>query len=231
MGIDPITHRPISQVLFDYGNISTGLPTSRDPFDFLTTSSSLSTSNQEQPTINSAMPRNNIANISLSSDSFVLMDTLPQLQLTSCQRNVQAQVTYSCSSSSSSSTPLGTLRPLSSPQSSSWHGPLQAKPPSHSNSFCWNQFLICDQDEGQDFSAMSSSDSSLTDANVNNLHRSANEEQCETLAQEADQATNTTTRADHLSSPGTSFIDSILDKDGEMRSQFPQLLDSSFDYF
>lgn len=246
MGIDPITHKPFTQILSDigsFGDISntgnqngyfnktmvTELMPKPEPSSVLT---ELSGSNMVlNPMIGQV--QDNSININ-NNHSF---DFLSQFQLNNSeiiQPQFFNEVNSTCSSSSS--TPFTHSQPETAP----------------SSPYLWSEFLVndpvvsveCHQQEERDIDGMFIPTNSTLTQNET-LHCKFNN-RCDQLDSRrvkleffnsyghgstgnGDQGNHY--RADAANSSSTSsFLESILDKDREMLSQFPQLLDPSFDY-
>ncbi|OMO79116.1 hypothetical protein CCACVL1_13907 [Corchorus capsularis] len=213
MGIDPITHKPISQVLSDYGNIN-NLPRTEN------FSNSFGKNFR-----NKSIPNRNIQNNCMvqkpmmeqvqDTNKHVPWDISSQFQaVISIQPNMLStdQVTSSCSSSSASTT---AFKASSESQIT----------PTSSSPFSWSEFLLTDpllhetspshQGQEQKFPPMSSPRTSSTMKHKEESHCRANGE-VEAFGAYDD-------------SSASSFVDAILVRDSEIRSQFPEFLHVSFD--
>ncbi|XP_027359376.1 transcription factor MYB35 [Abrus precatorius] len=217
MGIDPITHKPVSQVLSDLGNIS-GLP---------------NTSNQTGFSIVDHTQEDQV-------DSW---EHQVQYQVTNLD-NVQPHV-FSEAASSTSSSSSSNLTQLSSPKSYSCQ--TQINPPCssfdwseflHSDPFMWSEFQQLQQcDLQRVVSSLNPSTllqsevelSNYTKSNGHDKHGAASEDS-EAVACDASMEYQINKQCEGHSSSGNSFVDGILDKDSEIRAAFPELLDPSFDY-
>lgn len=179
MGIDPVTHKPISQVLSDYGNNINSFP------------------NTDQNLIGSF--GKNLRNTN------------------------ELQNNPSASDNSSFSQPPFFLESES-----------QITP--NSSPFSWSEFLLSNpaiheiplQQEENKFPEMSPTRPSTMAHQEEISH-------CKLANGELDgfgahDCCSSTVDASSSSSASNSFIDAILDRDSEILSQFPQLLDGSFDY-
>lgn len=193
MGIDPVTHKPVSQVLTEFRNIS-GHGNSSEPFvrNFKTEPSNNSILTQS----NSAweMIRNNTTSHESYHNSPMMIFTNPtsssEFQTTAFHfsNHPLNGTTSSCSSSSSSAS--------------------ITQPNQGAQVFCWSDYLLSDPVLPQTQVVGSSATSNLT---------------FECSSQK------TASKASGTCHSASSFVDEILDKDQEMLSQFPQLL-NDFDY-
>ncbi|XP_014509585.2 transcription factor MYB35 [Vigna radiata var. radiata] len=220
MGIDPVTHKPVSQVLSDLGSIS-GFPNT--------------TTTNQMAYVNKELVMNNMAPTKTepSGSNKSVVENTQEGQVHSWQHhipyqvltteNVQSQV-FSETASSTSSSSSSNLTQLGSPQSYSCQTP-QAQTGPHCSSFDWSEFLH--------------SDSFVWSLNPSSLVQS-----------EADLSINAKTNGHDKQGvsavegccgasmeyqikkqcEGHSFVDGILDRDSELRAAFPELLDASFDY-
>ncbi|KAG7563893.1 Myb domain [Arabidopsis suecica] len=200
MGIDPVTHKPVSQVLSEFRNISghgnASFKTEPSNNSILTQSNSAwemmrNTTTNHESYYNSSMMFTNSASSEFQTTPF---------HFSSHPNHLLSGTTSSCSSSSSSAS---ITQPNQVPQT-----PV--------TNFYWSDFLLSDpvpQVVG------SSATSDLTYAN--NEHHFNN--QAEYTSQNIDSKASKTCHS------ASSFVDEILDKDQEMLSQFPQLL-NDFDY-
>lgn len=173
MGIDPVTHKPFSQIFSDYGSISS------NPIIASFSTLTLNNPNLEPPASSSVLTG------PYSTSNY----HLPQFEIAQPHLFSEA-VSSSCSSSSSTT--------LNLPK-------LESQTPAVASN--WNEFLVSDpvfehfkQDEevvgSYDYESVATSDGNQTNDLIDQT---------------------------------TSFVDVILDKDKEMRSQFPPLSDPSFD--
>ncbi|XP_065879084.1 transcription factor MYB35 [Euphorbia lathyris] len=174
MGIDPVTHKPFSQIFSDYGNISTTTNSSAIPVSSFN-------SNLEPPSSSLLTGP--------SSSSSNLIFTTSNTQNPWGHLFIEAVTSSSCSSSSSTAFTQTPIAASSSP-------------------CLWNDFLLGDSDFQQQEQDISYD--------------------CAAASNGINETNNYTDQTS--SSSATSFVDVILDKDKQMRSQFPQLLDPSFDY-
>ncbi|KAJ9683524.1 hypothetical protein PVL29_019205 [Vitis rotundifolia] len=222
MGIDPVTHKPFSQILTDYGNIS-GLPntaTRMGSFSRGLNNASVSVSGLSYTNMNDLMP------------------LVEQFQVLN-QETVQPHFFSEVPSSSSSSSSCSNVTQLSSPQSFPCQ-PSQAQF-TPSSPFSWNDFLLGDpflptdlqqQEECDPQGTFSSTSPSLVTQNefpyckFNGLgYKDSN-----TYQHGATTGDGMENSHKASSSPASSFVESILDRDSEMRAKLPELLGESFDY-
>ncbi|XP_021297730.1 transcription factor MYB35 [Herrania umbratica] len=250
MGIDPVTHKPISQVLSDYGNINS-LPNTEN----LIGSFGKNLRNTLIPKIEpSSIPmglQNNCVVMkpviekvqdNLSAANNLSWDILAQGQVNnrgSIQPNFFSEVTSPCSSSSSTA-----FSQLSSPQSSSFQASQsEITPPSP---FSWSDFLLSDplfhdnsqQKQKHKFpgprrsSTMTQKEISQFKANGGSDHNFNRIERQGFGVYDYSSTTmnQVNIKTDASSLPASSFVDAILDRDSEIRSQFPEILDGSLDY-
>ena len=260
MGIDPVTHKPFSQILSDYGNIS-GLQNTRS-YGSLNKNINYTTS-MPKPAETTGFPNTDMmirtrpmveqVQDSSSNENITSWDfpSRPYQFHVINQETIQPQTTTffinevtssSCSSSSSNVTQL------SSPQPYSCH-PSQAQILPSPSSFNWNEFLLSDPPPFQGFQQhqeyrqiqgviMSSTNSSSTSAQTPHIDFTA-ENDCalNQIVQEGslesafDFGGRQTNQRSEASSSMSSFVDAILDKDSEMRAEFPDILDGAFDFY
>ncbi|ESQ32647.1 hypothetical protein EUTSA_v10005502mg [Eutrema salsugineum] len=211
MGIDPVTHKPVSQLLSEFRNIN-GHGTSSENFvrDFKTEPSNNSILTQS----NSAweMFRNTTSHESnYNSPMMFTNPTSSEFQATtpfhisSHSNHLLNGTTSSCSSSSSSAS-------ITQPNQGA-QAPV--------TTFCWSDFLLSDPAlplDSQTQVVGSSATSNLTFVQNENFN-SQGECSSQKIASKASGSCHS----------ASSFVDEILDKDQEMLSQFPQLL-NDFDY-
>ncbi|GKU97046.1 hypothetical protein SLEP1_g10228 [Rubroshorea leprosula] len=202
MGIDPVTHKPMSQVISDYGNLSSGLPVTGNPVDpFGKTSTNNNT-------------------LSISRSQLLSQYQTPNQDYSSY--NFFNEVTSSSSSSPSSPT----FSQLISPPPTPFQPPPQAQisPASPSS---WSEFLLIDppppatnpkQQPEFPGTLSATSSSTLTQKETSQCKFSGGKNEASYDC------------AASSSSSASSFVDAILDKDREMSSQFPELFYGSFDY-
>ncbi|GAY46386.1 hypothetical protein CUMW_096630 [Citrus unshiu] len=216
LGIDPITHKPFSQIFSDYGNIS-GL--------------SINTGNHFGKCINNSLMSkpepylvlNGVQNTSYDNP---LWDYMAQFHAP-VQPHFLTEVASSCSSSSS-----GAVTQLNSPQS---HAQITPSSP-----FNWSEFLACDTSLSVDLQQqqqlgpqrmLSSPNSTFTRNETFGCHfTSKNDHGSAGSNYTTSYANQVSKSASAASSSSSSFVDAILSKDSEMSSQSFELLDESFDY-
>jgi myb proto-oncogene protein len=242
MGIDPVTHKPFSQILSYYVNIS-GLQNSTGShgslnknINYVEPSSVLLTGSFPNPDTMIRRPKAEQVYDNISNENIASWDCPSQFHVINQFETIQPQffseaTSSSCSSSSSNVT-----------QSSQ----AQILPPS---SFNCNEFLLSDtlpfpgfqQHQDRHFQGviMSSTNSSTLAQTVLQLDF-ASENDCafNQISQEGGLGLESafdfggqTNQRSEASSSMTSFVDAILDKDSEMRAAFPDILDGSFDLF
>lgn len=255
MGIDPVTHKPILQIISDYGNIRGISNGGNQNSSFNKT---LNTNFMPKPEPTSVFTERSSSSIILnpmidqvqdnsSTSSNPSWDFMSLFQQVTTHDTMQPHF-YSEASSSCSSSSSATFTQLSSPQSYSCHQSQNQITPS--SPFIWSEFLLSDpvlstdfqQQKEQEFKGMllSTNPSTITQNDTTHckiisrndhqcFHRVGHEgfESCNYGAINGDQAN---CHADASSSFASSFVDSILDQDREMCSQFPEMLDPSFDY-
>lgn len=255
MGIDPVTHKPYSQILSDYGNISGMLNTGNQIGPLNKNLNYASTPKPEPSSVLTSFPNTNMINMptefqnSPSNENIVpSLDFMSHQfqQVNINQETIQPrffnEATSSCSSSSSSN--VTQLSPL--PQSYSCQ--LSQVQNSPSSSFNWSEFLITDpllfpgfqQQQDRHFPGFSSSTNPSTFAQIPPLNfASGNEYGLNQVGQEegigkfdvgSTIGGHTNNNRLEASSSVSSFVNSILDKDSEMQAEFPDILDESFDY-
>lgn len=234
MGIDPVTHKPVSQMLSEFGNIS-GLPNSGHHI-----------AKSEPPSvITEFIPSTNMIispRMEQVRDFNSFHNGTTQFQVTnqdifSVQPHFFNEVTSSCSSSSSSH-----VTDLSSPQSS-YSGqqsqPQIFAPPPPPSSLNWSEFFLRDTFESTEVTEQEQEDDLqglLLSANPSNFANGSNQNSPNTMGDE-DQfgsiASNGIIGAQMNNDQPkmASFVDTILDRDNELRAVFPQFLDGSFEYY
>ncbi|KAL5740133.1 hypothetical protein ACOSQ2_029313 [Xanthoceras sorbifolium] len=251
MGIDPVTHKPFSQILSDFGNISClvngGNHFGRNIYNnnmlmSKSESSSIVLNDGFQNSKNMMImkPKTGLVQDSSSiyssnpSWEFLAQFQVPNQEIN--QPHIFSEVTSSCSSPSSS-----TITQLSSSLQShySCQQPSQGQIITPSSPFSWSEFLLCDPISSPDFpqqlehndhesddqGKLSSTNSSLAENETTGCQINIkNKRNCNNSS---DQVMNS--HADASSSSGSSFVDAILCQDSEMSSQLFELLDSSFD--
>ncbi|KAJ8775249.1 hypothetical protein K2173_020253 [Erythroxylum novogranatense] len=209
MGIDPVTHKPFSQVLTEFGNIS-DIPGTGN--QIISLSKRLSNDVMSKPGDSPAIAWRS------SSTRPVIEDNTPTISNPQFQYQFETLLKYYCSEvGSSCSSPSST----SLTQSSCTHIPTS--PPS------WREFLLSDptlpsDEQNPDLQGFFSS------SNISTL--TGKDDQYFQGEHNRDFASShpSVCLASASSSSPTSFVDDILDKDREMQLQFPQLLDPSCDY-
>lgn len=197
MGIDPVTHKPVSQVLTEFRNIS-GHGNSSEPF--------LRNFKTEPSNNNSILTQSNsaweiIRNNTTSHESYhnsPMIFTNPtsssEFQTTTAfhfSNHPLNGTTSSCSSSSSSAS--------------------ITQPNQGAQVFCWSDYLLSDP-----VLPLSSQTQVVGSSATSNLTFECSSQK-------------TASKASGTCHSASSFVDEILDKDQEMLSQFPQLL-NDFDY-
>lgn len=209
MGIDPVTHKPVSQVLSEFRNIS-GHGNGNSSF-------------KAEPSNNSVLTQSNSAwemmrNTTTTTTSHeTYYNNSPMIFSSEFQtspfhfsnhsNHLLNGTTSSCSSSSSSAS-------IAQPPNQGAQAPV--------TTFRWSDYLLSDPVlplNSQTQVVGSSATSNLTFAQ-NEPHFNSQPECC---SQKID------TKATGTCHSTSSFVDEILDKDQEMLSQFPQLL-NDFDY-
>ncbi|KFK33741.1 hypothetical protein AALP_AA5G053900 [Arabis alpina] len=205
MGIDPVTHKPVSQVLSEFRNISGGHGNSSETFvrNFKTEPSNNSILTQS----NSAweMIRNTTGHHHESYYNSPMIFTNPTsspFHFSNDSVHLLNGTTSSCSSSSSSAS---ITQPNQDPQA-----PVPT--------FCWSDYLLSDPVIPQTQGVGSSATSSITFTHNENFNSQTDSNSQKTASNSSGTCHST-----------SSFVDEILDKDQEMLSQFPQLL-TDFDY-
>ncbi|KAJ6691340.1 F14D16.11-RELATED [Salix koriyanagi] len=154
------------------------------------------------------------------------------------------EASSSCPSSSSSSSTSTFTQSYSCQKS-------QAPLISPTCTFTWSEFLLSDpvfstefhhQEERSDFdemlsptnsSAMAMAQNDLSSCNITSTGSNYRSVCDHGTVGNGLEENNNAAAADHAaySSSASSFVDGILDKDRELHSRFPQLLDPSFDYY
>jgi myb proto-oncogene protein len=229
MGIDPVTHKPVSQVLSDLGSISSlTSTTTQSQMNYVNNNSILEHTKEEQI-------QYSLENEQVQYDQFTNQESF--------QQNMLSEVASSSSSSCSSN-----LTRLSSPISLAqinsnfdWSEFLQNDDP-----FVWQEIQNIQQcDIKRVMSSLSISgglmknegEISNNNNNNNNFNGNGNDKQggssegfdAVTCVASKDYQVNNK-QCEGKSFSGYSFVDGILDKDKEIRAAFPELLDDSFDY-
>ncbi|KAM0958196.1 hypothetical protein EV1_023282 [Malus domestica] len=241
MGIDPLTHKPYSQILSDYGNIS-GLPTAAGNqlsyfFKFSNRafapepepSSGITgipyTRVMMNPNINGQGSEHNSCDSTLSL-GFLAHRFQESVQIE--QPHFLNEVTSSCSSSSS---PRATDHQLISQPTYACRESHEAQVTPSSSPFNWSEFLLHDPFASAD---PLKQEQDLHDVVMSSLENPKLGVQGNSDAIEGcdfgGQRSNGLLDQQASSSSMSSFVETILDQDSEMLAAFPQLLDASFDY-
>ncbi|KAG6656419.1 transcription factor MYB35 [Carya illinoinensis] len=253
LGIDPVTHKPFSQILSDCRDIS-GLQNSQNQIGSLNKNIKYyaSVPTPEHSSVLTVFPNTDmIRNKSVmeqvqdssSNANIHSWHCLSQFQVLDpeiIQPNFFNEATSSCSSTSSSN-----VTQLGSPQSYSCQ-------PSHaqitpSSSFNWSEFLSeplpypgFQQQQDRHLKGVLSPTNcpstleqtpqlNLATGNYNGLYRIGHEGDFGTFDFGSTSGDQTNNRSE-ASSSVSSFVDAILEQDSEMRAEFPDILDGSFDY-
>ncbi|KAJ6421749.1 hypothetical protein OIU84_029022 [Salix udensis] len=197
MGIDPVTHKPFSQIFSDFGNIS-GISNTGN----LNKSSNTSLMSEPDHRFSSS--------ISTATEISCFKKTMHEQKSFHFSFN---EVSSSCPSSSSSSSTTTLFSPLNFiiKKSESDFDEMLSPTISSAMAMTQNDLSSCN------ITSTGSNDRSVCDHGTvgNGLEE------------------NNNAADDHAaySSSASSFVDGILDKDRELHSRFPQLLDPSFDYY
>lgn len=214
MGIDPVTHKPVSQVLSDLGSIS-GLPNSTTTNQMAFVNKDLMMSNMVPTKTEPSGSNKSMVENTQEDQVHSWEHHFPYQVLTT--ENVQPHV-FSEAASSTSSSSSSNLTHLGSPQSYSCQTP-------HCSSFDWSEFLHSDSFMWSlNPSSLVQSEADLSINAKSNGHDKqgvASIEGCCGAGMEY----QTKKQCE-----GHSFVDGILDRDSELRAAFPELLDASFDY-
>ncbi|KAL2335574.1 hypothetical protein Fmac_016787 [Flemingia macrophylla] len=217
MGIDPVTHKPVSQVLSDLGSIS-GLPNTSNQMTFVNKDlmSNMLPTKTEPSGSNKAMMEHTQEDQVPSWGEH----QIPYQVINS--ENVLSEVASSTSSSSSSNLPH-----LGSPKSYSCQTPLAHVAPPNGSSFDWSEFL---QSDSFVWSLNPSGITLQSEAEQlsNNSKSNGHDKQSEGSGVVA--CGTSMLYQVNKQCEGHSFVDGILDRDSEIRAAFPELLDASFDY-
>lgn len=247
MGIDHVTHKPISQILCDYGNI-TSLPNNTanhfgPSFNNNNSTTFVPESDPSSCITGLAFTNMMVMNPMMESQDHSSTSTLPfgflsQFQAmgqdnVSLQPHFLNEVTSSCSSSSSP-------RPATDLLSSQCHATAQVVTPS-SSPFNWSEFLLHDpfssadqlnkQQEEVLHGLVSSPANPALGNGIQSQPQGFEVGSSSSSAINGGQGLNNNLPDDHISSSLSSFVDTILGQDSEMRAAlFPELLDGSFDY-
>ncbi|CAK8533584.1 unnamed protein product [Lathyrus sativus] len=223
MGIDPVTHKPVSQVLSDLGSISSLTTiTTQNQMSFVNNNSILEHPKEEQVQYHH--------------------------QFTN-QENFQQQYVLNEVASSTSSSCSSSLTRLSSPVSYSCKtSQAQVNP-----NFDWSEFLHNDEpfmwseiqqiqqcDIQRVMSSLSLSGLMQNEGEISNISNNYNgngndkqggsSEGFDAVACIASKEYEVNKQCEGNSFSGNEFVDGILDKDSEIRATFPEFLDASFDY-
>ncbi|XP_062104774.1 transcription factor MYB35 [Humulus lupulus] len=237
MGIDPVTHKPISQILSEFGNIS-GLP-NNSGYHITKSEPSSVTTELIIPSTNMIIstPR-----MEQTRDFNSFYNEACQFQVTNqnifnVQPHFFTEVTSPCSSSSSSH-----VNDLSSPQSS--FSCQQSQPqafPLHSSSFTcsnnWSEFFLGDTFESTEVTGQAKEDDLeglLSYANPIKF-TNGSDQNSSIMGVHEDQFSgnviNNGAQINNDQPKNSSFVDTILDQDSELRAAFPEFLDGSFEYY
>ncbi|GAB4845544.1 hypothetical protein Ancab_038949 [Ancistrocladus abbreviatus] len=224
MGIDPITHKPFSQILADYGNIgglSTGLGSickdaklgKAEPYAFSTTIMTTSSAPSAIPQHTGLSLQNN--NYPLSDSSCVdkhSMDLLTQLQAITLV--TEASI---CNNTELISSPnfITQLLPTSCPSvSSCCMTELMSSQP-----LCWNDFLSEEAFQPGD----PTQDEKETQLGMPSKGCPATTKEVIAMEVKDDVASNSKVESTSLSA-GSSFVEAILDQESKMFLDFPGLI-------
>ncbi|GAA0170409.1 hypothetical protein LIER_24677 [Lithospermum erythrorhizon] len=242
MGIDPITHKPLAQVLTEYEKIS-----------------QLKSRNQNLSLNNEAMMRaepQHIIPLRLSNTKVMerqIVEPLCKNFLTTShswskmaqsqaneaiyQETVQSHF-FSEASSSASSASCNSLTPFSSPRSYPSEPSLVRF--SMSSSFPWNEYILddtpstmnTDKFSAPEFQGNVSANNLIPEASFSLLNNVRNGS--EPRLGEVTQAKGGISKVDHppeaSSSNGHPFVETILARHEEMQTEFPDLLDGYYEY-
>ncbi|KAE9612677.1 hypothetical protein Lal_00005920 [Lupinus albus] len=227
MGIDPVTHKPVSQVLSDLGSISTFPNTNNNQMSFVNNDlmkNMLPTRTEPYGSQYSSITTNASAKKNTKVD---------QIHSLEHQYHVFSEASSSNSSSTSSN-----IERLSSTQSYSCQNP-QAQITTPCSSFEWSEFLHSDPFIWSEFQQLQQCDmqmvmsplkpSSLMQSEVvisNNNGQVGASEGSVAVTCDPSMSYQMKKQCENHSS----FVDGILDKDSEIREAFPNILDAAFDY-
>lgn len=262
MGIDPVTHKPFSQIFSDFGNIS-GISNTGNLNKSLNTSlmsepdhqfSSAILTTPEHSCFKKTMEQQ-VQEYNPTVTHPTSWDFLAQFPVHDTKQLPLFfnEVSSSCPSSTPSSSSTSTFTQSYSCQKS------QAPLITPTCTFTCTEFLLSDpvsstefqhQQEQYDFDEMFSPTNSSTMAMAQNdvsscnitstgsdddwyLNRSVGRSTYDhgTVNNGLEENNNAADHAAYYSSSASSFVDGILDKDRELHSQFPPLLDPSFDCY
>ncbi|XP_059643862.1 transcription factor MYB35 [Cornus florida] len=252
MGIDPITHKPFSQILSDYGNISV-LPNTRNQ---ITSVNNTSISKSEPSLVSTGLSTTtNIPDNPFAMNQ--LWDNVAQFHQVMNQEITIPPHFFNEIASSTSSTSSSSVTQLSSPQSLSYQpSHLQLTPSSPSR---WSEFLLGDpflstdiaqqQDHNcRDILSFASPTIRLQNEEAPSLpwnkpagidesvfSRVIRHDKADTFYHEGISITTSGGQTQHCteeaaSSSPNSFVEAILDKHSEMQIEFPVLLDEYFNF-
>ncbi|XP_034926859.1 transcription factor MYB35 isoform X1 [Populus alba] len=261
MGIDPVTHKPFSQIFSDFGNIS-GISNTGNLNKSLNSSLMSKPGHQfssailttTEPSCFKKTMEEQVQEYNPTVTHPTSWDFLAQFPVHDTKQSpLFFNEVSSCPSSSPSSSSTSTFTQSYSCQKS------QAPLITPTCTFTWSEFLLSDpvfsaefqhQQEQYDFDEMLSPTNSSTMAMAHNdlsscnitstgsdddwyLNRSVGRSTYGhgTVNNGLEENNNAADHAAYYSSSASSFVDSILDKDRELHSQFPPLLDPSFDYY
>ncbi|KAK2996447.1 hypothetical protein RJ639_024964, partial [Escallonia herrerae] len=207
MGIDPITHKPLPQVLSDYGNIS-GLPNTRNQFVSLIINSNISMSQSEQSSVSRETQLFHNFPFMTNNQAW---DTMAHLQMAN-QETIQPHFFNEVSSSSTSSS------------SSSCQASHHQMIPSSPSDFLVEDPLLSEKD--CEFQGIEKSRSNFSSENGYDSNEFKHENKADATCKygsETQKFSEATTSAGE-----NSFIETILHKENQMQLEFPQFLD---DYY
>ncbi|KAI3452356.1 hypothetical protein Pfo_009021 [Paulownia fortunei] len=243
MGIDPVTHKPFSQLLSEYGKIS-GFPSTRNRNPFL-----------QNSTGNESIwkPENNRPKIEKSLSYDILsknhpVETVTQFQVTN-QDIVQPHFFNEASSSDTLSSSNGVMHFGCGPSHSCEPSQVQIVP---SSPFVYNEYILGDPFpstdntdqmlEGKYVGMLSLNNDSIPVQEEGLIHNLITGEKCgnywdgdeyrETRISCHENSTGVVEKCSLVvtSSAADSFVEAILAHDSEMRLQFPNILDETYDY-
>ncbi|KAL5080162.1 hypothetical protein RYX36_008583 [Vicia faba] len=222
MGIDPVTHKPVSQVLSDLGSISSLTTiTTQNQMNFVNNNSILEHPKEEQ-----VQYHHQFTNQESFQQQYVLNEVASSTS-SSCSSNLtrlNSPISYSCKTSQAQVNP-----------NFDWSEFLHNDEP-----FIWSEIQQIQQCDIQ--RVMSSLSLGLLPnegevSNINNnYNRNGNDKQggssegFDAVACVASKEYEMNKQSEGNSFSGNEFVDGILDKDSEIRATFPEFLDASFDY-
>ncbi|XP_028216190.1 transcription factor MYB35-like [Glycine soja] len=226
MGIDPVTHKPVSQVLSDLGSIS-GLPN--------TTTNQIAFINKDLMSNMLPITKTEPSGSNNSTVEHTQEGQVPSwehhipYQVIINSENIQSHVLSEAASSTSSSS-SSNITQLGSPQSYSCQTPQAQIAPPCSN-FDWSEFL---QSDSFNWSLNPSSGIIQSEAELsNNAKSNGNDMQGDASEGSGSGAVACGASMEYQINKqceAHSFVDGILDRNSEIRAAFPELLDASFDY-